>query len=267
MLNRRIMIGLLLIVISAFGWCSERAYAGVIYGNGATTSNGEFHGCNEAKRWQNVGECPNGDGRFGGVSWHIFSTSKKPVHDEGEPSDNHVDRPILPNNELYKQWNKADSDWDLSDCDSGYYIALVYDGWYGAGNNWSNKTLFYYGPLAWKQYEQHDGSNTHIPIYHTGGDHTATDINNGFKNGTNMNGWRIKGQGPTNGYATASQGNWQSDDATALYRQYADNDSANIPKVQDGFATDLRRLFLLHTQELYQRILMALGRHLIMVIK
>ena len=241
--NSRVLSKAVLIVIVLFFTVSlqikENAYADVIYGNGIEVYQGQFHGCDASLRWQNVRECPDGKGKFGGASWHIFKTSKSPVKDYGAPSESNVGRPILANDRLSSQWIEAgkNSSIDVSNCSiekggSGYYIAYVYEGWYGSGDNWKEKTLFYYGPLAWRKYYETDGEDKHIPIYHkTGTDYTIDSINAGFLNNTNMNGWRIKGQLPTDGYnASFRKGNWRSDDATALYRQLKGKSTAPIPR-------------------------------------
>ena len=86
-------------------------------------------------------------------------------------------------------------------------------------------------PLAWGQYEQ-KGSNDkyHVPIYHTsGGGYTAAQVLTGYRAGWNLNGVRIKGEGPTDGEKRASEADWSSVEATALYRAYAGNSAAQIP--------------------------------------
>ena len=199
-----------LFVSVTIGWQFNNVYADIIYGDGSSSSSAEFKGCDEAQRWQNVQECPNSSGKHGGASWHVFKVENKPVKDFDKP--NYDDRPILSKS----LWHNGE-DINVSVCPGDYYIAFVYDGWYGSGANWGKKSLIYYGPLAWREYEQESNGNYHIPIYHKGGDHTAADIINGEANGTDMNGWRIKGEGPTSGYGRASSGNWQSIEALKLY--------------------------------------------------
>ncbi|MBQ3453076.1 hypothetical protein IJG28_02705 [Candidatus Saccharibacteria bacterium] len=238
-MRNRIGIFCSLIVSGVFGLIlvgglRQNAYADVIYGDGTGTSDGTFRACNAAKRWQNVRECSD---KHGGASWHVFKTSNLPLHDENAP--NYDDRPILTaslwdglaSNETKRtnEYNSIRS--GIQSCPSGYYVSFVYDGWYGEGSNWSRKSVFYYGPLAWKEYDQEDDGVHHTPIYHKGGtSYTAAQINAGFKNGTNMNGWRISGEGPTDAYKKASDANWRSDEATKLFRLYAGDNSASIPK-------------------------------------
>ncbi|MBQ2622722.1 hypothetical protein IJG12_00110 [Candidatus Saccharibacteria bacterium] len=200
--------------------CSGSAFADVIYGDGTSSSNAEFKGCDSAVRWQNVQTCSS---NHGGASWHVFSTAKKPIVDTNAPS--YADRPILTAS-LAGGWNEG----AISACDSGYYIAFVYDGWYGAGANWGSKTLFFYGPLAWKTYQQtNDSGVAHTPIYHKAGGYSAAQITNAWIAGSLANGVRISGEYPTDGYKSASNNTWQSTEATQLYRMYSGNAAAEIP--------------------------------------
>ena len=214
-----------LFVSVTIGWQFNNVYADIIYGDGSSSSNAAFKGCDEAQRWQNVQECPNSKGKHGGASWHVFKVENKPVKDFNKP--NYDDRPILSKS----LWHNGE-DINVGVCPGDYYIAFVYDGWYGSGANWSKKSLIYYGPLAWREYEQESNGNYHIPIYHKGGDHTAAEIIIGEANGTDMNGWRIKGEGPTNGYKRASKGDWKSDEALMLYNIWkgGNKPASAIPK-------------------------------------
>ena len=225
----RVVVLIAMLIVTIVCGQTSSVYAEIITGDGSTSSSAEFRGCDEAQRWQNVKECSK---RHGGASWHVFKTDKKPVQDFNKP--NYDDRPILTKSLASKySWD------DVGQCPSGYYVAFVYDGWYGYGSNWSKKSLIFYGPLAWGEYEQSDGSSHHTPVYHKGGtSYTAAQVADGFKNGTDMNGWRISGEGPTDGYKRASKANWKSDEATKLFRLYAKNNSASIPKGTGWFCYD-----------------------------
>ena len=217
----RVVVLIAMLIVTIVCGQTSSVYAEIITGDGSSSSSAEFRGCDKAQRWQNVREC---SGKHGGASWHVFKTDKKPVQDFNSP--NYDDRPILTRSLASKySWD------DVGQCPSGYYIAFVYDGWYGYGSNWNRKSLIFYGPLAWGEYEQSDGNSHHTPVYHKGGtSYTAAQVTAGFKNGTNMNGWRISGEGPTDAYKRASRANWKSTEATKLFRMYAGNNSANIPK-------------------------------------
>ena len=209
-----------MVLVGVIICCSGSVFADVIYGDGTSSSNAEFKGCDSAVRWQNVQTCSN---NHGGASWHVFSTSSKPIVDTNAPS--YADRPILTAS-LAGGWNEG----AISACDSGYYVAFVYDGWYGAGANWGSKTLFFYGPLAWKTYQQtNDSGVAHTPIYHKAGGYSAAQITNAWVAGSLANGVRISGEYPTDGYKSASNNTWQSSEATQLYRMYSGNAAAEIP--------------------------------------
>lgn len=228
------LVFLMLAIIIGEGF--SNVYADIVTGDGSSSSNADFKKCDKAERWQNVRECSS---KHGGASWHVFKITNLPLHDENKPNSD--SRPILTatlwdhlktkNKSSQQRYNEMRS--GIQQCPSGYYVAYVYDGWYGAGSNWGKKSLIYYGPLAWRKYDQVDDGEHHTPLYHRRGkSYTAAQVNDGFNNGTNMNGWRIDGEAPkesqTRGRASAAT--WKSTEATKLYRWYKNNNSANIPK-------------------------------------
>ena len=226
---------ILMVVVSVlFGSCFYgRAFADIVIGDGATSQGGvEYHGCDDAKTYQNVQHCPTSNGKFGGASWHVFSTSKPPVTQTGVPSydDRPINRPASIGNGY--PGNKGKVEDICKETEYEYYFAYVYDGWYGY-RQWSTKSLVFYGPLDWGTYKQtNDEGVVHRPIYHNHGknvDHTWAEIEDGLEAGTNMNKWRIRGEHPTNGYGN-NDTSYKSAEALKAWRAWSgDSNATKIP--------------------------------------
>ena len=234
--KNRIKISIVLTVpLAVFLACqSNNTFAEVIEGDGADSQSGvTWHGCDAALTYQNVQQCPSDNGKFGGASWHIFDISKTPVKQDKPTYD---DRPVVRTAAIGNGYGRHGTVSDLcKSSDYDYYFAFVYDGWYGY-RQWNKKSLIFYGPIDWGTYEQRGDDGTyHHPIYHKGNDHTWTEIKNAVSAGTNVNSWRLKGEGPTNGYGRVSNGEYKSSEALAAWRDWSGDYNAQKIPDETGF--------------------------------
>ena len=145
----------------------------VFAANGSGSASGEFgpHGCygeNASNLLQNVRTCNDGTG---GASWHIFSIKNLPIEFSKtkifEPE--YRERPIL-NTENLPALKNFDSSKITKQCENAdYYLAYVYDGWWGfkdSKNKIHNNVFSYWGPIPWKtQYMKNDKGVKHYPVY------------------------------------------------------------------------------------------------------
>lgn len=222
-------------------WNSDVFADKIVSGEGANSQSGiEWHGCDIAKYYQNVQQCPTENGKFGGASWHIFKTTNPPKIES--PTDN--DYPTVFRDVIGSGYpgSKGTVEELCSNTKYQYYFAFVYDGWSGY-RKWDDKSLVYYGPLDWGAYDQKgDDGKYHRPIYHNAKwnnnhsgsdkrDHTWSDIKTALRDGTNMSRWRVRGESPTDGYGRAEDTTYKSEAALKAWQEWSgDKNAPEIPK-------------------------------------
>lgn len=225
----------------------------VFAANGSGSASGEFgpHGCygeNASNLLQNVRTCNDGTG---GASWHIFSIKNLPIEFSKtkifEPE--YRERPIL-NTENLPALKNFDSSKITKQCENAdYYLAYVYDGWWGfkdSKNKIHNNVFSYWGPIPWKtQYMKNDKGVKHYPVYNNKqGALTADELFAEIKKGEDVNGLQIKGEGPTmTKKEDGSKHNFASAAADKIWKTWNPNKDGTtaVPKGTTWFCAEFKR--------------------------